>query len=127
MGTLRIEETEAELRKLNCALREGALSLPWFDDVLERVGLRIHDIMLVDVTPDGEGSWFGAALSIDGRLWRFDLDGSDPSFSTISDDTEGFRESVRVKARHMPWSRDVVADRMKDNLIPCAEKPTEPP
>lgn len=113
----KVEETENELRRLNCALRAGRLRLPWFDDVIGRVGIRVGDLALVEAVPDGEGSWFGRALLRDGRALRFDLDASDPAFSTITDDSDTFYDSVRLKLKHKPWSREVVADRLRNELV----------
>lgn len=113
----RVEEAERELRNLNIAFQSGSIKLPWFAEVLSRIGYQRSDVMIVEVTPDSEGSFFGLAFTQDDRFLEFDLDADDPSFSVITDETVSINNRIRAKLRHKPWSPERVAIRLKKEII----------
>lgn len=115
--TLRVEEAEEELRELNRIFRCGVLKLPYCEEVLRREGFEPDDVVLVEVTPDGEGSFFGVWLTRDSRFLKFDLDADDPSFSTIIDVSDRILQKIRTKLRHKPWSPELVAVRLKESIL----------
>jgi hypothetical protein len=121
MGTKQKESMKEELVELNEKFYRKLLVNEEFYKQLMQNGFAYHQCLLISIFPDGSNTYCGKIIRQDGNVIEFDIDLDSAEYSSWEDVTDSFREAFDKNKVTQPWSKEVVAYELFNELRHASE------